>query len=335
MPAANSVETMTTRSQTEISLDGYDEREAPDSVLDYPSMTTKNEKSLLYWLAKHVFRGDGIIVDAGIFLGGSTNAFAQGIKDNTEALRKVGDVKPIHSYDMAVWVRSMDRYLDRPHTRRALKDRRIVRGENFTPVLKQLLHSHLDLIDFRIGDIVQLARTTVPVEIAFYDCLKTKERDYAVFAAFAPFYIPGRSIIIQQDYFYEGAPDSKIRQEYLKPYFSYLGGIATSAVFRLEEQIPKAYFENDPIEHLTIEEKVQLLRQCSTRTAIARYRLMTELSVVEFLLDCSEIAMASRELSSLEAKLSSLSADDVNNRARAAFETMKKRVGAAKSATMG
>ena len=62
------------------SLAGYDPSEAPKAVLDYPSMASRNEKSLLYWLARHVYTGFGVIVDAGVFLGGSTNAFATGLK---------------------------------------------------------------------------------------------------------------------------------------------------------------------------------------------------------------------------------------------------------------
>src|SRR5690606_4709143 len=125
--------------------------------------------------ARHAYSGFGVIVDAGVFLGGSTNAFATGLKDNPVAMAKAV-AKPIHSYDIAIWVSGMDKYLKRPAVKRALKGMRVRKSLSFYPVLKKLLREHLDLVDFRIGDIAITARGDAPIEIAFYDCLKTNER---------------------------------------------------------------------------------------------------------------------------------------------------------------
>ena len=234
------------------SLAGCDPSEAPKAVLDYPSMASRNEKALLYWLARHAYQGFGVIVDAGVFLGGSTNAFATGVKDNPVAIAKA-PTKPIHTYDIAIWVSDMDKYLERPAVKRALKGIRVKKNRSFLPVLKTLLGAHLDLVDFRIGDIAMTAKGDAPIEIAFYDCLKTNERDLAAFRAFVPAYIPGHSVVIQQDYFYEGAYYNKIRQEYFSPYFTYLGEEATSAIFRYEKEIPPELIESDPISTLSID----------------------------------------------------------------------------------
>ncbi len=271
-----------------ISLNSYDPESAPAEVLDYPGMMSRREKGLLFWLAKNVYKGDGLIVDAGLFLGASTNAFATGIKSGAGAEAVSQRFKPINSYDVAVWVRSMDRYLKIRAVQRALRGKEIRTGQSFLPILKRLLASHHDLIDFRIGDIVKTASADRPIEIAFYDCLKTPEREAAAFRAFAPRFIPGKTIVVQQDYFYESATALKIRQEFLAPYFSYLGSEATSAVFRLEKSLPETYFREDPVTRLSVDEKVALLVRAAERTRDPKFRLYGQLAVVEFLTEVGD-----------------------------------------------
>lgn len=248
-------------------------------------MMTAREKGMLYWLARNIYAGEGVIVDAGLFLGASTNAFAKGIRENDNTGGKARDFKAINSYDTAIWVQSMNRHVKAQAVRRALGGRSLRKGQSFLPILRKLLAPHLDLIDFRIGDIVETATADRPIEIAFFDCLKTAERDAAAFKAFAPWYVPGKTIIVQQDYFYELAPDLKIRQEYLSPYFSYLGSEATSAAFRLERALPKSYFLEDPIAELSLGDKIALLERAADRCNDIKFRLYARLAVVQYLAD--------------------------------------------------
>lgn len=154
----------------------------PESVLNYPSMATKSEKAVLYWLARNHFRGDGIIVDAGIYLGGSTNALAHGVRDNPKSASFSGKV--IQSYDIAVWTKGMARKLpDDSGPWEAFAGKNLRPGKSFEAALRGVLEPHADLVDLRIGDIIETAFAASPVEIAFYDCLKTNQRDIAVFKA--------------------------------------------------------------------------------------------------------------------------------------------------------
>jgi hypothetical protein len=305
-------------------LPGYDPSEAPTTVLDYPSMTSRNEKALLYWLARHAYKGIGVIVDAGVFLGGSTNAFATGLKDNPTALARVVG-KPIHSYDIAIWVSGMDRYLERPAVKRALRGMQVKKNRSFLPVLRKLLGAHLDLIDFRIGDIAKIATGDAPIEIAFYDCLKTNERDLAAFRAFAPAYIPGHSIIVQQDYFFEGAYYNKIRQEYFSSYFTYLGAEATSAFFRYETKIPPELIELDPVSSLSIDEKVGLLDKAVKRASHPKARIYTELANVGFLLQEGLHKEATKRLVEVEESISNFSFDEITKRPSEILQTLRAR----------
>jgi hypothetical protein len=264
------------------------EQPAPPEVVNHPGMTSQEEKTALYNLAKHYYRGKGSIVDVGIFLGASTNAFATGLRENTDT---VGAAKPVQSYDTAIWVKAFERHYRRPATAAAVGE--IKPGDSFLPALKRLLAPHLDLIEFHIGDIVQTAQPSPrPIEIAFYDCLKNKKRDRAVFSAFAPSYMPGHTLVIQQDYFFWGAYDNKIFQEYLSPYFEFVAAVRSSAVFRLIKALPDEVLLHDPTANLTLTEKVDLLHQAAQRAGSDEYRAYTELSIASLLYDAKETSMA-------------------------------------------
>ena len=187
--------------------------DVPPKATVFPSMTSQGEKELLYRLGRQHYQGEGAIIDAGLFLGASTNAFGHGIRDNVavyEAVTKRG-FKPIHAFEIAIWVAAgFDRYLEIPAVKEAMAGEVYQDGESYLPMLKRLLAPHAELIDFKIGDIVKTAAVDIPVEIAFYDCLKNYERDWAAFKAFTPHFIPGHTVVIQQDYFFEDAIDNKI-----------------------------------------------------------------------------------------------------------------------------
>lgn len=306
-------------------LPNLDEIQVPQQVLDYPSMITESEKRLLFWLAATYYLGNGLIVDAGIFLGGSTNAFATGINNNHSISRST--CKPIQSYDIGIWVDSMNRYLEFDNVNQALGSLVLQAGDSFAPILKRLLSSHDAVVDIKIGNILQTAYADMPVEIAFYDCLKTNERDIAVFKAFAPHYIPGRTIVLQQDYFYESAGYNKIRQEYFADYFEYVGQVSTTAVFRNVVAIPIEQVLNDPVSALPLDQKIELLDRAVARASNNKTRILTQLSIVDFLIDEKQNDLARQYLGRTEYEMSSLSLNEITRRPENIVSGFKKRIG--------
>ena len=306
-------------------LPDFNEIQVPQQVLDYPSMATEGEKALLYWLAKTYYRGDGLIIDAGIFLGGSTNALATGIKQNSVISQPVG--KSIFSYDIAIWVDSMNRYLEYEGVKRALDGTILQNGDSFEPVLSTLLASHVDVVELVIGNILDVVWAGRPIEIAFYDCLKTNDRDLAVFKAFAPHFIPHHTIILQQDFFHEGAAYNKIRQEYFSEYFEYLGQVSTTAVFRLVRAIPGQQISSDPVSALPLQDKIDLLCRAAGRAADNKSRILTQLAVVEFLIDENEKDLARKHLDIIEHEISLLSLDEITRRPQKIASGFNRRIG--------
>ena len=251
----------------------------PAKVLEHPGLITDRERGLLYWLARHHFTGQGSIVDAGVFLGASTRAFAAGLRDNRRALDRLRpDRKPITSYDLGVFVEGLRRYLTREQFCQALGDWNPKAGESFEPVLRRLLAEDADLFELRIGNLLETASADGPIEIAFFDCLKSAPVDWATFTAFAPHYIPGHTIVIQQDYFYPEAPEHRLRQELLSDCFHYVGQISMMAVFRLVRSIPTSHFERDALQDLSLADELRLFEQAAGRTERPTSKLAVRLS---------------------------------------------------------
>lgn len=275
----------------------------PLAVRDHPSMMSIAEKSLLYRVARHAYTAEGSIIDAGVFMGASTVAFASGLRKN-RATRRYRHGKPIQSYDAALWAKGMDKPLSADFTE-ILARWNLKAGQSFEPLLRSLISGNDDLVELHVGDIIETARTAVPVEVAFYDCLKDTRRDKAVFKAFAPHYIAGKTIVIQQDYFFDGAPDHRIRQEFLAPYFTYLGNAKSSGVFKVSSPIPPAYFRDDPVERLDVATKIELLEQAARRPSSLHLSLLTRLSTVRLALQHKRWEQARELLSSIQAVMDS------------------------------
>ena len=270
--------------------------DVPESVLSFPSMMTSGEKALLFHLARDHFQGTGVIVDAGLFLGASTEAFCRGLKANGIKTKKI-----VHAYDIAIWnSKGFDKYLQNAGVIEKIGQVDFKDGDNYQPLLEKLLEEHKDTIDFRIGDIVDQIRTNEDIEIAFYDLLKNYERDLACFNALGPYYAANKTIIVQQDYFFENAIDSKIRQEFLSPYFEFIGAVGSSGVFKCIEKIPSTFFDQDPIKQLTVDEKIKLIKQAANRIPISKFQIYTALAVVGFMIHSGRKEEGISELQDIE-----------------------------------
>src|SRR5262245_45522296 len=102
-------------------------------------MMSKEEVAFLYNLARSFYTGRGVIVAAGIFLGASTLAFGNGVRENPAAPRALNDSKPIHSYDLCVTDAGMMRQIARRRNALALEGHSFAEGESFEPYLREAI----------------------------------------------------------------------------------------------------------------------------------------------------------------------------------------------------
>jgi hypothetical protein len=210
--------------------------EPPSKILATPSMMSDNERTFLYNIVRRYYTGAGRIVDAGIFLGGSTHCFAEGIRENPRFSRITSKwAKPILSLERAIVSPTMPAFFERHGLSFGYKP-----GDSFADLLKEYLTPCMDLVELKLGDIMEVGDIKERIEICFLDVLKNPNiAAYAVNEYF-PKLIPGRSIVVQQDYFFESLPFIKTYQEFFADQFEYLGEVGSSAIFRCQSKIEKA-----------------------------------------------------------------------------------------------
>jgi len=225
----------------------------PQTCIDTPSMMSLSERQFLFGLASRYYAGQGLIVDAGIFLGGSTRCFGEGVLSN---VRREGIMRnwprPIVSYERAIVNPNMPLFFKKHGLTVSAAP-----GESFESELRRNIEPVKDLVDLRIGDFMDAAELDCPVEILFLDILKTPALSLRAFQRFYSRLIPGRSVVVHQDYFFEELPWIKTHQEALADYFDFAGEIGSSAIFLCRKQIPPAVLdrlENDlpPAEQLRL-----------------------------------------------------------------------------------
>lgn len=225
----------------------------PPSCRDTPSMMSLPEKQFLFGLASRYYDGTGLIVDAGIFLGGSTRCFGEGVRSNPRHGEIVRNwPRPIVSYERAIVNPNMPQFFRKHGLTLAAAP-----GESFESELRRNIDPVKDLVDLRIGDFMDATGPDCPVEILFLDILKAPALSLRAFQRFHSRLIPGRSLVIHQDYFFEELPWIKTHQEALADYFEFVGEIASSAIFLCRKEIPQAVLdglENDvaPAEQLRL-----------------------------------------------------------------------------------
>ncbi|MGN6189347.1 MAG: hypothetical protein ACTHOE_10635 [Conexibacter sp.] len=190
----------------------------------YPTMLVHDERRLLHWLARDVWEGWGAIVDAGCFLGGSTASFASGLR--ARATPAQGGPRP------PVW--SYDRFEAEPYM---VEERHLERwpqirvGDSFQPAFEDLLGDLVTETRVCAGDITAQPWDGGPIEILFLDVLKSSAINDAVLMQFLPALVPGRSVLIQQDYVHGMLPWIHITMELLGDAVERVADISGSRVY--------------------------------------------------------------------------------------------------------
>lgn len=151
-----------------------------------PTMLTPEERQLYHWLGRTV-QGDGATVDLGAYAGGSAARLLSG-------LALSGRRYHVHSYDRfrssrAFWAKFMP---DEPLPEADDAD--------LLPVVQRHLAPWKDQVTLHVGDIGEKRWTGEPIEILSVDAAKGAAMADHVAAEFFPALVPGRSIVVQQDY---------------------------------------------------------------------------------------------------------------------------------------
>jgi hypothetical protein len=152
-----------------------------------PSMNTPFASRLLRSLAREAPEGMAI-VEVGTWLGSGTAQLALGVSER-------GDPVPIHSYDRF--------HADESEARRAVARGLEIAPESDTrPVVERLLKDFPAEIHLHKQDIFGIRWTGGPIGLYVDDAAKRPSAFYHVLETFAPFWVPGRTVVVLQDFDY-------------------------------------------------------------------------------------------------------------------------------------
>ena len=209
----------------------------PATAQAVPTMLTEEEGRLLYWLGAAWAEGTGAVCDLGCFAGGSTARLAAGL----EAGRQAGGTGPegaggsprVHAFDLFT--------ISKAHKQKFLYDRgvRWFWGTDLLPCARRLTRPWADRITLTRADLAKTEWTGGPVEILFIDAMKTPETADAILGAFLPALMPGRSVIVHQDYQHWRQPWIAAQMVALSPALRPIAWCAKNTVLFAVDRIPE------------------------------------------------------------------------------------------------
>ena len=220
---------------------------------------------LLHHLGETYYTGAGVIVDAGSFLGGSTVALADGLRRNRQ-WRPTG-AKPIHSFD---------RFEVEDWTRGIYFPDSTPLGANFRDQFERHIAPFADLVEVHAGDVTTQEWSGGPIEILFIDLAKHWNVCDWVTWQFFRHLIPGRSLVIQQDYLYHHWVGwLHVTMEFYADYFEYVCDTGVnSVVFLNTKKIPDSVLRRHTVQSLAKADKIDLMDRAAGRFEGGKRELM-------------------------------------------------------------
>lgn len=235
------------------------------------------EGHLLYYLARDYYRGKGVIVDAGSFLGRSAWFLARGIEANPHLAGPPGPI--IHCFDNFL--------VNEARTIKHIKQQfRVVLplGASTRHLFDTATRPIAQWLSVHEGDFHTYPWPPSPIEILFVDVAKSAALHRRLVELMFPCLIPGRSVVVHQDYHHPWLPYLHVAMEYLHEYFEIVEPkIDDSAAFICTRSIPEdalriaARIEDLPqAERLTLMDRAveRLPRDCRTQVELARAYLI-------------------------------------------------------------
>lgn len=196
------------------------------------SMISTNEQEYLYKLAQSEYSGQGHIIDLGCWLCASTVEMVRGLVENPHIHAQT---YKIHAYDLFIWESWMDRWAVDTSFEGRFKP-----GDSFLEACQERVSPWKDKVEFHPGDLTQVGWQGEPIELLFIDAMKNWETANSIIHDFFPYLIPGKSIIVHQDYSHPYVYWIHLTMYRLREYFEPICDIpsSTSLVFKYKAAIP-------------------------------------------------------------------------------------------------
>lgn len=205
--------------------------EIPREIYKPLGMVGPEERRAYFWLAKHGLGDNGCVVDAGSFVGASTLCLAAGAVAGGHVL---SGVPTVHAYD---YFAAFDAYVARWI------------NENFHPIeengsyldiFQQQTQRYAAIIEAHPGDFAAQRWNGSDIGLLFIDVAKRPHLNAHLIGDFFPSLMPGRSIVIHQDYYHCWHPYIHYSMEYFGDAFELVDELVLnqSRVWRLVKPLP-------------------------------------------------------------------------------------------------
>jgi len=233
----------------------------PREILDSFGMIGPEERRCFYWLARNCLSGKGAIVDAGAFVGASTLCFAAGAAAAGHTQLNGGPI--LHAYD---YFAAIDAYVAEAITKNV---RPIARGESYLDIFQAQTSAYAAMIQAHAGDFLEQRWSGDPIDILFIDVAKRANLNSHAIGEFFPHLVPGRSIMVHQDYYHCWHPYIHISMEYFGDAFELVDEHVEhqSRVWRLVKPLAEDKIAHMRSYDLTSGERIALLDRLIERSS--------------------------------------------------------------------
>lgn len=181
-----------------------------------PSMLSFEESQLYHWIGESS-AGFGATIDLGAFAGGSAARLLSGLAQN-------GKPHHVHAYDrFTADARARTKHLSPGGVA-------MVEGDDILPLVKRLMTPWEGQVTLHPGDILAQRWSGAPVETLVIDAGKTPALTDHIARCFYPSLLPGRSLVIHQDFLHDQQPWLCAQMQSLDACFAPLVQVATDCV---------------------------------------------------------------------------------------------------------
>jgi hypothetical protein len=233
------------------------DRHVPEACETVQTMLMPDELRVLDFLTESYYRKKGAIVDAGCFLGGSTLALANGLRKSL-ARRRMPESKLIHSYDL-FQIEDWTRGVYFPSSAQA--------GDSTRAIFERNIAAFSSLIAVHSGDIRASRWIEAPIEILFIDVAKHWTVCDWITENLFPYLIPGKSIVVQQDYLYHHWNAwLHVTMEHYQDHFEMLCDTTyNSVVFLFKKKFARGMIQPRTVESMSLSTKIELMDRAAAR----------------------------------------------------------------------
>jgi hypothetical protein len=195
-------------------------------------MTSKTEQEYCTRYGREIYTGAGEVVDLGCWLGSTTLSLLEGLLKNPAFLNSD---KKVYAYDLFIWFDWMNESTAGTNLLAKYKE-----GDNFVAEFERRTEKYSSRIEICAGDLVQLGWNGKPVEFLLIDAMKTWDLANGIVRHFYPSLLPGKGMILHQDFAHHFAPWIHVLQWKFREYFEFAEEVprSQSLVFRLVKPIP-------------------------------------------------------------------------------------------------